>query len=148
MLEHPPEGSCNIQLLLQSLDEAPRGTLGFCNPEYTNSSFHTLVMGQWAWRLGITVSVFVKLDVDCSSKFNFSLAIIRYKWQQGWSVWLQHPLPYSYWKITLLSAEAGKFKEIWIQMGICLGKQSGADDCELYISELYVPIELLFFLLL
>lgn len=30
-------------------------------------------------------------------------------------------------------------------MGICLGKQSGADDCELYIYELYVPVELLFF---
>lgn len=58
MLEHPPEGSCNIQLLLQSLDEAPRGTLGFCNPEYSKQFFpcpHHGTMSIEAWDNSLSV---------------------------------------------------------------------------------------------
>lgn len=55
-------------------------------------------------------------------------------------MWLEHSLPYSYRKITLSSAEAGKSKEVLNQVGLYLGKESAEDDCDLCIYELYVPL--------
>lgn len=79
ILLYPPEESCNIQILLQSLEDFPRGTLGFCNPGKSKQSFQcpcdrTINMKTWY----NMVSVFVRLDIDYSNKLNYSLAIIRY----------------------------------------------------------------------
>lgn len=76
---YPPEKSCNIQVLLHSLEDLPRRTLGFCNPGKIKQSFQcsydrTINMKAWY----NMVSVFVRLDIDYSNKLNYSLAIIKY----------------------------------------------------------------------